>query len=83
MGQQGKPPTLAEMKTLAHHINSHHWECLPKNSALEKTNLTTMITNLITRATNPTTRKIRLLAATVKAAEIRSMGKSGSGAELH
>ena len=26
MGQQGKPPTLTEMKLLAHAIDSHHWE---------------------------------------------------------
>ena len=32
MGQQGKPLTLAKMKTLVHHIDSHHWECLHKKS---------------------------------------------------
>ena len=26
MGQQGKPPTLEAMKTLAHSIDSQHWE---------------------------------------------------------
>ena len=36
MGQQGKPPTLAEMKTLAHHIDSHHWECLREKSCAGK-----------------------------------------------
>ena len=33
---KGKPLTLAEMKTLAHHINSHHWEHLRKKSRAGK-----------------------------------------------
>ena len=32
MGQQGKPPTLAEMKTLAHSIDSRYWERLREKS---------------------------------------------------
>src|SRR5271155_4463037 len=32
MGQQGKPSTLTEMKTLAHSINSCHWEWLREKS---------------------------------------------------
>src|SRR5271163_1273201 len=32
MGQQGKPSTLTEMKTLAHSINSCHWERLHEKS---------------------------------------------------
>src|SRR5271155_1044572 len=32
MGQQGKPSTLTEMKTLAHSINSCHWERLREKS---------------------------------------------------
>ena len=36
MGQQGKPLTLAEMKTLAHHIDSHHWEHLCEKSCAGK-----------------------------------------------
>ena len=36
MGQQGKPPTLAKMKTLAHHIDSHHLEHLHKKSCAGK-----------------------------------------------
>ena len=37
MGQQRKPLTLAEMKTLAHHIDSRHWECFRKKSHARKT----------------------------------------------
>ena len=36
MGQQGKPPTLEAMKTLAHSINSHHWERLCVKSRVGK-----------------------------------------------
>jgi len=32
MGQQGKPATLEEMKTLAHSIDSRHWERLREKS---------------------------------------------------
>ena len=32
MGQTGKPPTLEAMKTLAHAIDSRHWECLREKS---------------------------------------------------
>src|SRR5271156_3980702 len=32
MGQQGKPSTLTEMKTLAHSIDSRHWERLREKS---------------------------------------------------
>ena len=32
MGQQGKPPTLTEMKLLAHAIDSRHWEWLCERS---------------------------------------------------
>src|SRR5271155_1108490 len=32
MGQQGKPSSLTEMKTLAHSIDSHHWERLREKS---------------------------------------------------
>jgi hypothetical protein len=36
MGQQGKPSTLDEMKTLAHAIDSRHWERLREKSRAEK-----------------------------------------------
>ena len=36
MGQQGKPANLPDMKTLAHAINSHHWEQLCKKSCSNK-----------------------------------------------
>ena len=36
MGQQGKPATLSTMKTLAHAINSHHWEWLCEKSHSDK-----------------------------------------------
>ena len=32
MGQQGKPPTLTEIKLLAHAIDFHHWEQLHERS---------------------------------------------------
>ena len=36
MGQQGKPANIPEMKTLAHAIDSHHWEWLCKKSRSDK-----------------------------------------------
>lgn len=36
MGQQGKPPTLAEMKSLAQAIDSRHWERLREKSRSDK-----------------------------------------------
>jgi hypothetical protein len=36
MGQQGKPATLDEMKTLAHSIDSRHWERLREKSRAGK-----------------------------------------------
>src|SRR5271163_209771 len=37
MGQQGKPSTLTEMKTLAHSIDSRHWEWLREKSRSDAT----------------------------------------------
>ena len=36
MGQQGKPANLPEIKTLAHAIDSHHWEWLHEKSCSDK-----------------------------------------------
>src|SRR5437016_2810729 len=36
MGQQGKPPTLNAMKTLAHSIDARHWERLREKSRAGK-----------------------------------------------
>jgi Retrotransposon gag protein len=36
MGQQGKPSTLDDMKTLAHAIDARHWERLREKSRAEK-----------------------------------------------
>ena len=36
MGQQGKPPTLSEMKSLAHAIDSRYWERLREKSRSDK-----------------------------------------------
>src|SRR5271168_950118 len=36
MGQQGKPPTLSEMKSLVHAIDSHYWERLREKSRSNK-----------------------------------------------